>query len=175
MHRHLLRILLAAGLASPCAMVAQTRALSPATIPTKLQQLAARSETIFSGIVTAITPTRPASGRTATVTITFEVENAIRGVKAGQTYSFREWAGLWAAGPRYRIGQRLLLFLYPPSKLGLTSPVSGPSGVLAVDTQGRVLVPPPQGMSGIPPSPNTASTPLRVNDIAISLRRSRED
>ena len=109
------------------------------------------------------------------MTVTCQVEDAVRGVKAGQIYSFREWAGLWSAGPRYRVGQRLLLFLYAPSKLGLTSPVGGRSGLLSVDVKGEVLLRPETRVPGLAQSAKTAPAPLRVKDLAISLRRMRED
>jgi hypothetical protein len=176
MHRHLLRTLLAAGLASSCAMEAQTRALLPTGIPIELQRKTAQAGTIFSGRVISIAPPRSASpDRVSTVTVTVQVESAIRGVKAAQIYSFREWAGLWSAGPRYRVGQHLLLFLYAPSKLGLTSPVGGASGVLPVDAKGRVLLPLQPRIPGLPPSAKTPSAPIMVKDLGNSLRRMRED
>jgi len=72
--------------------------------------------------------------------ITFRVEQAIRGVRTGQMLVIREWAGLWESGERYRTGERVLLFLYSPSKLGLTSPVGGPLGRFAMDSNGRVIL-----------------------------------
>ena len=37
----------------------------------------------------------------ATVQITFRVEQAMRGTRAGQILTIREWAGLWNSGERY--------------------------------------------------------------------------
>jgi hypothetical protein len=97
--------------------------------------------TIFSGTVTAIARRAATSGQPIeTVAITFYVENAIRGTSPGQELTISQWIGLWSAGQRYRVGERLLLFLYPPSKLGLTSCVSGPMGRFTVDPGGRVLL-----------------------------------
>src|SRR5438874_2271530 len=96
-----------------------------------LRQLTQQSKFIFGGTVTAVEnygrPDIP------TVRITFKVDRAVRGVRAGQVFTIREWAGLWSAGPRYRPGQRVFLFLYPTSKLGLTSPVGGDLGQFDVD------------------------------------------
>jgi len=50
----------------------------------------------------------------------------------------REWVGLWEQGERYRLGERVLLFLYRPSQLGLTSPVAGPLGRFTVDRNGKI-------------------------------------
>jgi hypothetical protein len=79
-----------------------------------------------------------------TVEISFQVEQAVRGTHNGQTLIIREWAGLWASRPRYRVGERAVLFLYPASRLGLTSPVGGDTGRFAVDPQGRVVLTPAQ-------------------------------
>jgi hypothetical protein len=76
----------------------------------------------------------------AMMKITFRVEQAIRGTRSGQVLTIREWAGLWNSGERYRPGERVLLFLYSPSKLGLTSPVGGASGRFAVDDAGNALL-----------------------------------
>jgi hypothetical protein len=38
-----------------------------------------------------------------------------------------------------RGGQRLLIFLYPPSRLGLTSPVGGPLGQVVLDSRGEIV------------------------------------
>ena len=178
MSSHLLGILLASSLAvSPAVLLGQNRALPHARIPTELQQTASRAGVIFSGRVTSIVPTRAASpDRTATVTVTCQVEDAVRGVKAGQVYSFREWVGLWSAGPRYRVGQRLLLFLYAPSRLGLTSPVGGRSGMLPVDVQGIVRLPSRPAEPAVALSGKAApAAPVKVKDLAISLRQMRED
>lgn len=66
----------------------------------------------------------------------------MRGTSAGQSLTIHEWAGLWNGGERYRVGERVLLFLYSPSKLGLTSPVAGAMGRFATDSQGRVVMNP---------------------------------
>ena len=73
--------------------------------------------------------------------ITFRVDVAVRGVRVGQVLKVREWAGLWDSRDRYRRGERVLLFLYPPSKLGLTSPIGGDMGRFEVGGDGRVLLP----------------------------------
>jgi hypothetical protein len=36
-----------------------------------------------------------------------------------------------------RKGQHILIFLYPPSRLGLTSPVGGSQGQVALDASGK--------------------------------------
>ncbi len=103
--------------------------------------IARAAGTIFSGTVTAISR-RPASPSQTveTVAITFHVENAIRGATPGEDLTISQWIGLWSSGQRYRVGERVLLFLYPPSKLGLTSCVAGAMGRFTIDPRGRVLL-----------------------------------
>jgi len=97
---------------------------------------------IFAGTVKSVERAIPKRNGVATVLINFHVDQAIRGVRTGQMLAVREWAGLWESGERYRPGERVLLFLYPPSKLGLTSPVGGPMGRFRIDPSGRVILGP---------------------------------
>jgi hypothetical protein len=115
----------------------------PVPLPprTGLKEMVQAAGTIFSGRVTFVGRSGPVSGQTpAATTITFQVEQAMRGTTTGQSLTIHEWTGLWNSGERYRIGEHVLLFLYPPSKFGLTSPVSGPIGRFAMDVEGRILI-----------------------------------
>ncbi len=96
---------------------------------------------IFSGTITKI-ERRPAhlGQPVEAVAVTFHVEKAIRGAVAGESLTITQWVGVWSSGQRYRVGERLLLFLYPESKLGLTSCVGGPLGRFSFDAAGRVLL-----------------------------------
>ena len=112
------------------------------------RQITRASGMIFSGVVVEV---RRFEGTPGPTQITFRVENAMRGVRRGQIVRVREWGGLWNSGERYTRGERVLLFLYPNSRLGLTSPVGGRSGRYAVDSVGRVLVRNP--WAGVRPVP----------------------
>jgi hypothetical protein len=72
--------------------------------------------------------------------ITFLVEQGLKGVRTGKTFTMRQWAGAWDAGEKYRVGERLVLFLYPASRLGLTSTVAGQRGRFTLDGRGQVLL-----------------------------------
>ena len=131
-HRFRLCLLFLYALSLPA--IAQSAQSTPS-----LRQMTRDSGYIFAGKVTGIE--RVADSLTAdvsTVRITFQVEQGIRGVRTGQTLVIREWVGLWEQGERYRLGERLLLFLYRPSQLGLTSPVAGPLGRFTVDRNGKI-------------------------------------
>lgn len=96
---------------------------------------------IFSGTVTNVERRPGTLGQSVeTVAVTFHVENAIRGAIPGESLTITQWMGLWSSGQRYRVGERVLLFLYPNSKLGLTSWVGGTLGRFEMDPAGRVLL-----------------------------------
>ena len=146
----------------------QLPAMPPgATYPQHLSPLTLSAGYIFAGTVKSIARAAPNKNDVATVQINFHVDQGMRGVRTGQTLTIREWAGLWSSGERYRIGERVLLFLYPPSKLGLTSPVQGPMGRFRIGSDGRVGVDPrrtgccaPHPAVGHPPGGITRVSPV---------------
>jgi hypothetical protein len=105
------------------------------------ENLVRRAGIIFSGRVISIgRGWDAAGGGPAPTTITFLVERGLRGAWRGQRLTIHEWGGLWAGGQRYNVGERLLLFLYSPSKLGLTSSVADRLGRFAIDSEGGIVV-----------------------------------
>jgi hypothetical protein len=91
-----------------------------------LESLSSRAAVVFVGQVVRIE--RPANG--GVVEVAFRVDRAVLG-QVGDTYTVREWAGLWAAGQqRYRVGQRAMVFLHAANEAGFTSPVGGMEGVV---------------------------------------------
>jgi hypothetical protein len=71
------------------------------------------------------------------VQLRFRVDEPIAGVERGQVLTIHEWAGVWSMHRPVSRGQHILIFLYPPSRLGLTSPVGGPLGQVALDPTGK--------------------------------------
>jgi len=164
----------APGFAIPAAPVSPFSPRLPVGSPRiyGLPQLAEAAGTIFSGTVTAIAR-RPANrGQPIeTVAITFHVENAIRGATPGEDFTISQWIGLWSAGQRYRVGDRLLLFLYPPSKLGLTSCVGATLGRFSLDPGGGVLLS-AQQLSALRKDPVLGGkSHVRISDFAWAVRR----
>lgn len=131
---------------------------------------------IFSGTVKKV-ERRPATRgqEVETVAITFHVETAIRGATPGDDVVISQWMGLWSSGQRYRVGERVLLVLYPPSKLGLTSSVGGPLGRFAIDPVGRVLLT-AQHLAAFQKDPVLGGkSRVRVSDFALAVRRAGEE
>jgi len=114
------------------------------------KQLSRRAGIIFAGTVLTATkqnatPTA-ATDQTApdtvpaaipTMSLSFRVDQAIAGVEPGQVLTIHEWAGAWSRHRPMTKGQHILIFLYPPSRLGLTSPVGGSLGQVALDPSGK--------------------------------------
>ena len=131
---------------------------------------------IFSGTVTRIERRPGRAGQTvATLDITFRVQNSIRGAAAGRDLTISQWAGLWSMGQRYRIGERVMLFLYPTSKLGLTSWVGGELGRFAIDASGRVQLS-SQQISRFRKDPVLGGrSRVPISDFALAVRRASEE
>lgn len=124
-----------------------------------LRRMIHDSARIFAGTVTGVERLQAGPG-IPTTRVTFRIDEAIRGVRKGQTIEITEWGGLWQAGERYRAGERVILFLHPESRLGLTSPVSGVMGRWSVQRDGKV-------------EPRSADARLRKSDfkvVAAALR-----
>jgi len=78
---------------------------------------------------------------------------------------------LWTTGERYRVGEHVFLFLYPPSKLGLTSPVAGSMGRFAVDSRNMVALT-PQHVAALLPDPVLGGrTFIFYKDFALAIQR----
>ena len=116
------------------------------------KQLSRRAGMIFAGTVLAAAPQtlatktvptqapptdRAVPAATQSVQLSFRVDHAIAGVKRGQILTIHEWAGAWSMHRPMRTGQHILIFLYPPSRLGFTSPIGGSLGQVALDASGK--------------------------------------
>jgi hypothetical protein len=92
------------------------------------------------GAAISRTLNRTGAGAVAAIPLRFRVETAIAGVEAGQVLTIYEWAGAESMHPPMQAGERLLLFLYPRSRLGLTSPVGGAQGQILLISNASGMV-----------------------------------
>jgi hypothetical protein len=108
---------------------------------------------------------RPYPGPTPSIQLTFRVDQAIAGVEPGQILTIHEWAGAWSMHRPMFKGQHILLFLYPPSRLGLTSPVGGSLGQIFLDQTGNNVSQDAFALksSALAPQPRTSSPPSRAS------------
>ena len=141
--------------------------LASAQDSAELRRLARDAGIIFSGTVQNIEPVVSAArGDIGLVRITVLVEEALRDATADEPLTVSEWDGLWTSGDRYRVGEDLLLFLYPPSgNLGLTTTVAGTRGrisladsQLSIEAVARQIADEPS--LGVPPK-RSPHNPLR--------------
>jgi hypothetical protein len=178
MHPRFFPLLLFLVLSVPSSAVIIKTPPTPST-PT-LQQLTQKAGYIFSGTVLSVERVQPQSqNEVATVQITFRVDQAVRGVSARQILTIREWAGLWDSGDRYRRGEQILLFLYQPSRLGLTSPVNGNYGRFKLDSSGKIMLNAArlQGLQIDKPAPSPTSygpTVINSRDLIRAIGRGRD-
>ena len=140
------------------------------------KQLSRRAGMIFAGTVLSTTPktatTQPVAigrpaGATPAIELRFRIDEAIAGVDPGQVLTIHEWTGAWSMHRPMSKGQHILIFLYPPSRLGLTSPVSGPLGQISLDASGKNVLkdlekPDPQKPSAAIRLRNSSSAPQRT-------------
>lgn len=139
----------------------------PALLQAIVHPILRGSGQIFSGTVLKIEHRNSVSSSSlATTRIRFRVDQAVLNVRRGQVVEVTEWGGLWQSGERYRPGERVLLFLYPPSKLGLTSPVGNRAGRFPVDGIGRVIV---RGPIGQP------AQPIEIRRIVAAIRQAERE
>jgi len=101
-----------------------------------------RSGMIFTGTALAapvetVAIDRPVLGLISSVQVRFRVDEPIAGVERGQILTIREWAGASSTLRSMIVGEHVLLFLYPLSRFGLTSPVGGSLGQVRLDSDGR--------------------------------------
>lgn len=135
-----------------------------------LQQLVRNSGYIFQGTVLSMRRTAPKGPHeVASIAVTFQVDKAVLGARTGQKLTIYEWAGLWTSTDRYRVGEQVVLFLYRPSRLGLTSPVGGTLGRLPIDNQGQVVLNAVQSVSLglVRPGPAPVRGPVRITTGAL--------
>jgi hypothetical protein len=110
------------------------------------KHLSRRAGMIFAGtVLAAATPNAEIAaavpsvsvGSLPTIHLCFHVDDAIAGVELGEVITIHEWAGAWSMHRPMRTGEHILIFLYRPGRLGLTSPVGGPMGQINLDSSGK--------------------------------------
>ncbi len=158
------------------------------------KQLSRRAGMIFAGTVltaatqTGITqtaaPDRAVSAAAPIVQISFRVDQAIAGVEQGQILTIHEWAGAWSMHRPMSSGQHILIFLYPLSRLGFTSPVGGSLGQVALESSGKNVSnsgqkPPPriglQNESPPPPAVPADTRSVSVVQLERAIRSARNE
>ncbi|MBI3644740.1 MAG: hypothetical protein HY233_02055 [Acidobacteriales bacterium] len=149
------------------------------------KQLSRSAGMVFAGTVLGIEELPARSDRPVpTIQVRFRVDRTIAGVQPGQVLTIREWAGAWSTHRGMRTGQRMLLFLYPPSRLGLTSPVGGALGQIALDPNRKIVATPAPAPANAIYTARTSRPPTRtvaapqsitVRQLERAIRSARKD
>lgn len=126
------------------------------------KSLSRRAGMVFAGTVLSAGPQSARTDRTVSaIELSFRVDRPIAGVARGQILTIHEWVGAWSRHRALRSGDHLLLFLYPPSRLGLTSPVGGSLGQIALDASGQNV------------ALQSLTTPIKVEQLERAIRAAR--
>lgn len=155
MRRLLARCACVLLLLSTCTLHAgEPRRTRRGTDPPDLQQIIRSAGMIFLGRVEKIEWKHAQGGGPGDrVRITFVVLDGIRGARNGERVEVAEWSGLWSPGhERYRLGETVMLFLHPRSRLGLTSPVGGDAGKIEITPARHVVLSPERSQALLPRS-----------------------
>ena len=79
------------------------------------------------------------SSRPHVVEIEFRVDQGVRGPSVGDPFVLRESEDQWHKdASQFTLHQSAIVFLYPPDKDGLSSPVGGAIGVIPKETENQV-------------------------------------
>ena len=123
-----------------CLPPARARRLNLLPAISNPRLLTLNSGYIFDGTVLSVQAAPSEANDVATVQITFRVEQAIRGNACRADIDHSGVGRIVELWRTLSPGERLLLFLYSPSSLGLTSPVGGRAGRFAVDSGGNAVI-----------------------------------
>jgi hypothetical protein len=124
---------------------AATAQMSGRVVHRNLAELVQGSDVILRGdVIEARLEPHPDYPDATTMLITLRVQEVLKG-KAGETYTFRQYVFDPRDGQQrlgYKKGESVVLILYPPSRMGLSSPVGLEQGRfrLWIDSKGTVMV-----------------------------------
>ena len=116
------------------------------------KQLSRKAGIVFSGTVLSTRPhttgtdpmgtdsAKSDAGAVPSLELSFRVDHPIAGVERGQVLTIHEWLGARTLQRAMRSGERFLIFLYPLSRLGFTSPVGGSQGQIPLDATGTRVI-----------------------------------
>jgi len=152
----------ASSLAYASSPGASDESIAASVLGSQWKQLSRRAGMIFAGTVVSASPQASLAAvridrAVPTTEMSFRVDHPIAGVKGGQILTIHEWTGAQSLHRPMRPGEHILLFLYPPSRLGLTSPVGGSRGQIALDSSGQQIAESRLPESRLPESMSPAS------------------
>ena len=126
------------------------RVKTSATVPVGARDglvgMAGRAVVVFAGHVMTV-DREDAAGY---VDVKFKVDEAVKGCSKLGIYVVREWAGLWRDdAARYVAGERLLMLLTARGPSGMSAPMDGGAGRIAIEPVGAAVI---ADRSGVAPA-----------------------
>ena len=108
------------------------------TVPLNLEEITAASDRIFTGICTNVEGIEDdPESKLPVFQYTFKIIETIKGLQGKKTVTFKQWEPT-VKDAGYEAGKKYILFLYPDSERGLTSPVGFLQGQFDVEKKGFI-------------------------------------
>ena len=108
------------------------------TLPLNLEEITSASDRIFAGICTNVEEIEEDSeSKLPVFKYTFNITEPIKGLQGKEEITFKQWKPT-ANGASYEAGKKYILFLYPNSERGLTSPVGFLQGQFEIQKKGFI-------------------------------------
>ena len=108
------------------------------TLPLNLEEITSASDRIFAGICTGAEEIEEdPESKLPVFKYTFKITEAIKGLNGKEEITFKQWKPT-TNGASYEIGEKYVLFLYPNSERGLTSPVGFLQGQFEIQKKGFI-------------------------------------
>jgi hypothetical protein len=106
------------------------------TVPMNLEEITQDAEKIFAGECKKIEEIEnDKESKLPVIKYTFKVTEGLKGIGENKEISFKQWKPT-VNNAGYDVGKNYILFLYPESERGLTSPVGFLQGQFEVDSKG---------------------------------------
>ena len=108
------------------------------TVPLNLEEITSASNRIFTGTCTNVEEIEDdPESKLPVFKYTFKINDAIKGLQGKEEITFKQWKPT-AKDAGYEVGNKYILFLYPDSERGLTSPVGFLQGQFEVERKGLI-------------------------------------
>ncbi len=108
------------------------------TLPLNLEEITSAAGRIFTGICTNVEEIENDPESKLPVTkYTFKITEAIKGLQGKEEVTFKQWKPT-TKDASYKAGEKYILFLYPDSERGLTSPVGFLQGQFEIEKKGLI-------------------------------------
>ena len=108
------------------------------TIPLNLEEITAAANRVFAGICTNVEEIEDdPESKLPVFKYTFKITETIKGLEGKEEITFKQWKPT-VRNAGYDTGKKYILFLFPDSERGLTSPVGFLQGQFDVEKKGLI-------------------------------------